>query len=167
MKISIIGNKNLEKIKIFEKTFSLFNDIVDQNDAEILFIFDSKIKFDKKSIPLIFCQPEIDNFNDNVFIMPVNENFYKNKAIILGFNKNSDNIVHYKNIESLLIAAKNRKLINCDGIFTTSLLNAKTYFLFFNDLENYINKNLSLIKDCSNDMCTNYDEFKEMIYINL
>ena len=169
MKVCIIGNKNLEKVKIFEKMLSTFNDIVNEKDSEIIFSFDEKFKNNDINIPLIFCEIKEENIkeNKNIFIMPVNNNFYKNKAIILGFDKNTYNIVHYKNIESILIAAKNRKLINCEGIFSTSFLNAKTYFLFFDDIESYINKNLSLIKDCSLDMCTNYDEFKEMIYINL
>lgn len=171
MKISVIGNKNSYEFEMFVGIMAKFNDIVEKENAEIVFVFNDDIDFKlNKDTLIVFCNSIKDiykKYDNNICIMPIYSNFIKQKATILGFDRNSYNPVRIKDLEDMISSAYNRKIIESVGIYTTSLQNAQLYYSFSKDIIEYVQGRLSLIRDLKEELGTNYEEFAEMISLNI
>lgn len=171
MKISIIGNNKLQEFKTLFDIFSKFNEIVEKENAEIVFVFDNDINFKlNKEVLIVFCNSIKDTYkkyDNNICIMPVDSNFAKQKATILGYDETSYNPIRIKDLEDMIASAYNRKMIESIGIYKTSLQNAQLYHSFSKEIIQYIKGRLELVKDLEKELGTNYTEFAEMISLNI
>jgi len=191
MKLGILdSNRNLSHD--LNNVLSQFNDVIITHEitenfvdnSEIIFIFvtvdqDKIIKSiseKRKKAPIVICAHSVYDFEkltnetDSIlFFMPILDNFKENKAIVLAYNDLKDKLLYTfykKNIEDVLIAAKNRELIKCEGLYETDFLTAESYYGKMAAYLDYMKEFYNQINE-ENEFGCNCDELFEMLSLNL
>jgi hypothetical protein len=163
MTIAIVRDNVKENLNVFLDVFKDLIEIIEVKEiteeivekCDIFFIFTesyisriiNQIAMLKSNKCAIICNGYVTHNKQApifVFLMPVTKSFVSQKAIILGYEKDEKfgAIQEYykKQIQDMLIAAKNRDRMNCEGLYETNVSNAFQYYDLMKDYHNFIEK---------------------------